>query len=168
MSFEAQLQVGRLGESKIAQWLIGRGFNVLPAYEIEISHGKGPRVFTAEGGIISPDLLAFNRKKTVWIEAKHKSAFTWHRRTSTWQTGIDRRHWLEYLRVAGLVDWPVWILFLHEPGCAAKDTPPGMVSPSGLFGNDIRKLRQSVDHEHENWGPSGMVYWKMGDLIRLE
>jgi len=40
MSFESSLQEGLLGESVIVRWLNKKGCHVLPAYEIEQSHGK--------------------------------------------------------------------------------------------------------------------------------
>lgn len=154
-----------MGESRIARWLNQKGYEVFPAYEIELDHGKGPRLFCSDGlRLILPDLLAFNAKSARWIEAKTKSAFTWHRLSRSWQTGIDRRHWRDYLEVAKKTPFEIWILFLHKPNQSAKDTPPGLVSPSGLFGNTIEKLNANIDHEHENHGPSGMVYWQSNTL----
>jgi hypothetical protein len=164
MSFAQSLETGLIGEGEISKWFTGRGYVVLPAYEVEMSHGKGPRIFSAHGQLIAPDLLVFNSEKVFWIEAKTKSAFTWHRISGSWQTGIDRRHWHDYLKVNVITPFPIWILFLHRPGNVAKDTPEGMVSPSGLFGNTIESLELSVDHEHENHGPSGMVYWRRDSL----
>lgn len=168
VSFSERLQTGLLGEGEIARWFNDKGYAVLPAYEVEMNNGKGPRIFTAEGSLISPDLLVFNSRKVFWIEAKTKSAFTWHRASQTWQTGIDRKHWSHYLQVAQRTPWPVWILFLHRPGSIAKDTPEGMTSPCGLFGNTIEKLNANIHHEHENHGPSGMVYWTIGALRKLD
>lgn len=167
MSFHEQLQTGLIGEGRISRWLIGRGNMVLPAYEVETHHGKGPRLFTEEGPIISPDLLVFGNNGVRWIEAKTKSAFTWHRISQTWQTGIDRRHWREYLRVAMITPFQVWLLFLHCPNGLAKDTPDGLTSPTGLFGNTIEKLNATIHHEHENHGPSGMVYWDLSSLRKI-
>ena len=167
-AFDQQLKTGRIGEGIIANWFIGRGYCVLPAYEIEIPTGKGPRLFTSEGGIISPDMLVFNQNKIFWIEAKTKSAFTFYRKTWTFQTGIDKRHWNEYLKIQDFINWPIWLLFFHKKGNLAKDTPEGMVSPYGLFGNDINKLRHTIDHPSDNWGNSGMVYWNKDDLILID
>lgn len=47
----------------------------------------------------------------------------------------------------------------HHP-----ETPCGMESPHGLFGNEINTLKNCVDHEHKNHGPSGMVYWRVESL----
>ena len=166
-TFTEKLEVGRIGENIIAKWFINRGFNVLPAYEIEVPTGKGPRIFTATGGIISPDMLVFNHDKIFWIEAKTKSAFTWHRISRTFQTGIDKRHWEDYLKIQSIVNWPIWLIFWHKPGLLAKDTPPGMISPSGLFGNDINILKNKIHHSHDNHGSSGMVYWTHDSFILL-
>jgi hypothetical protein len=169
MSFEQQLREGLMGEGMIARWLNAKGWNVLPAYEVEVAHGKAPRFFTAEAGaLVTPDMLTLRGAQIWWVEAKTKSAFTWHRLTGTWQTGIDRRHWYEYLKVAEVTTFPVWLLFLHKPGQVAKDTPPGMASPTGLYGEEIQALRQCIDHESELHGPSGMVYWRMDDLRVLD
>jgi len=168
MSFESQLQTGLLGEGEIARHLIKHGYHVLPAYQIEVDHNKGPRLYTADGNLIAPDLLAFSSGRVLWVEAKTKSAFTWHRSSATWQTGIDRRHWLHYVEVDERTPWPVWIFFLHRKGLIAKDTPFGMISPSGLFGNTVFKLKTTIHHEHENHGPSGMVYWTVDALRKIE
>ena len=168
VSFDESLREGLLGEGLITRWLNSRGWNVLPAYEIEVQSGKGPRLFSAKlGKLIAPDLLVFNESGFYWVEAKTKSAFTWHRITKTFQTGIDRRHWLDYIQVGQTTGVPVWLMFLHRPGSYAKDTPDGMVSPSGLYGQEIDKLRDTIDHEHANHGPSGMVYWQESALKKI-
>ena len=166
MSFERSLCEGILGESIIVRWLNRQGCHVLPAYEIEQSHGKGPRLYTAKQQLISPDLLCWNGHEQFWIEAKTKSAFTWHRLSETWQTGIDRRHWHHYQKVEETMGIPVWLLFLHKPGNLAKDTPEGMQSPHGLYGESLAKLKDNVHHEHSNHGSSGMVYWELETLTK--
>lgn len=168
MKFVEALNEGLLGESEITKWLNSRGWDVLPAYEVEIDRGKGPRLFTANHGtLITPDLLIFKNADIIWVEAKTKSAFTWHRKTASWQTGIDKRHWEDYQAVNMLYEFPLWLFFLHKPGTDAKDTPEGAVSPTGLYGQEIGLLEQSVDHKHENHGPSGMVYWREESLRKL-
>jgi len=164
MSFAASLDYGRAGESAIAMWLRRRGFCVLPVYEKILDDHKGPQLYTAKSSLIAPDLLAFNTDKVLWIEAKHKTAFTWHRITQRWVTGIDQVHYLDYCQVAAQTPWPVWLLFLHEGG-QAKDSPPN--SPAGLFGNALSYLQKHENHRHDNWGRGGMVYWWHGDLKRI-
>lgn len=168
MSFDESLKEGKLGEGLIARWLLSRGWDLLPAYEIELEHDKGPQLYTAKHGkLIAPDFLGLKDPKISWIEAKTKSAFTWHRKTQTFQTGIDRRHWLEYVVVRETTKLPLWIFFLHKPGNNAKDTPFGMISPSGLYVQSLDKLCTTIDHEHDNHGNSGMVYWQESVLRKI-
>lgn len=164
MSFRQNLKMGRLGESLIAKWFNRRGFTVLPVYEIEINTGKGPQLFTPAQQLIAPDIFIFRADDCYWIEAKHKTAFSWHRISSQWVTGIDLRHYQDYCKVDEVTPWPVWLLFLHKGG-QAKDSPPN--SPAGLFGNTLEHLREHENHRSEKWGHSGMVYWSINDLKLL-
>jgi hypothetical protein len=168
--FDALLAAGRVGESAISKWLQGRGHMVFPAYEIEKAAGKGPQLFSATGDLVLPDLLAFRAGKIQWFEAKHKTCFTWHRISSRWVTGIDLRHYGEYLEVADRTALPVWVLFLHpksQPSEAdlGHGCPPEC--PTGLFGNDIAILTGCESHRSDRHGKSGMVYWAHDSLRRL-
>lgn len=167
-SFDRRLQEGKAGESLIARWLQRRGYSVLPAYEIEQPQFKGPRIFSAQRNLVAPDWLAFGCPKgearAFWCEAKSKAAFTWHRLSQTYQDGIDKCHWLDYLELRRRMPWPLWLLFLHAPGGLAKDNPPGKVPPSGLFGGEIRRLAGCIHHQSDRWGSGGMVYWRCEDL----
>ena len=156
MNFHEQLAIGKAGESAIAKWLIRQGNSVLPVYEKIINEGKGPQLFTGIGGLVAPDLFAFSKSgKMYWVEAKHKTAFSWWRKGKVFETGIDLCHYRDYLQVAERTGARVAILFLHKGG-QAKDSPP---SPSGLYGNNIDVLSQHESHRHGGWGRSGMVYW---------
>ena len=162
MTFAQKLQMGKTGESIIAKWMNRRGFSVLPVYEIEQGKFKGPALYSVDAQLIAPDMLAFKPDgKAIWVEAKTKSAFTWHRKTERWATGIDLRHYEDYLQVQAVSPWPVWLLFLHFPG-TAKDSPEGC--PTGLFGNSIAYLSKHENHRHANGGRAGMVYWAYEDL----
>lgn len=170
--FERKLAVGKIGESLIARWLRSRGNYVLPVYEIEMNQGKGPQLFPpitggiVSAGIIAPDLLAFKQTGDVfWIEAKHKSAFTPHRKSGgTLTTGIDLHHYRQYVQLLAESPWPIWLLFLHR-GRSAANCPEN--TPTGLFGNDLKYLAENVHHTHDNWGKSGMVYWAIDSLIKM-
>lgn len=168
MSFAANLGYGKAAEGLIANWFRKRGWAVLPVYEKTIDEGKGPQIFLPQRELIAPDLLVFrcqkNNAKTYWVEAKHKTAFSWHRLTRRWVTGIDLRHYRDYCQVDDMTPWPVWLLFLHDGG-QAKDSPED--SPAGLFGNKLASLRRDENHRSPNWGHSGMVYWTLGSLIKL-
>ena len=169
MRFADKLEAGRgrAGETAIARWLIARGHSVLPVYEKIIEDGKGPQLFSASGGLVAPDLVAFKDGRVLWIEAKHKTAFTWWRIGQVFETGIDLRHYLDYLKVREKSGCPVFLLFLHKGG-QAKDSP---LSPDGLYGNDLSVLAAHESHRDPRWGRSGMVYWTRrvdgGPLVRL-
>lgn len=164
VAFRERLGVGQAGESVIARWLQRRHHTVLPVYEKILDTGKGPQLFLPAGSLIAPDMLVYKGGRVQWVEAKHKAAFTWHRLTQRWVTGIDLRHYKDYCKVMECGPWPVWLLFLHRGG-QAKDSPA--VSPSGLFGNALSYLMQHENHRSENWGSGGMVYWSIDSLIKM-
>ena len=154
-NFDSQYSYGKVTESAIAKWLAKKGYAILPAYEI-IDDKKGPRLFLLNKKLVIPDILAIKPSYILWVEAKHKNAFTWHRITNKWTTGIDLKHYEDYIQVTKITNLPIWLLFLHD-GKQAKDSPPN--SPAGLFGNALDILIKTENHRHSNWGLSGMVYW---------
>jgi hypothetical protein len=166
--FTQSLQRGQLGESIIAKWCIARGNSVLPVYEKEIDNGKGPRFFTPEGQFVAPDM--FVMPSMHWVEAKHKSVFTWHRKSGRWVTGIDMNHYAQYQRVQQVTRRPVWLLFLHRSSQPdTRDMAHGCPAtcPTGLFGGSLKNLMRNVNHTHDNWGRHGMVYWAAETLKLL-
>lgn len=164
MSFSRTLRYGQAGESAIAQWFRYKGYAVMPVYEKILDTGKGPQLFLPnDKRLIAPDMFVFNAGNAWWIEAKHKTAFTWHRKTNRWVTGIDLHHYQHYLEVNSTTPWDVWLLFLQRGG-QAKDSPQN--SPAGLFGDTLDRLSHTENHRHSNWGKSGMVYWAY-DSLRL-
>ncbi|MBU2843553.1 hypothetical protein [Acidithiobacillus thiooxidans] len=166
MSFAETLATGKTGESIIARHYLSLGYSVLPIYEKTENEFKGPVLFTPNSEpLIAPDMLVFKGNRVLWIEVKYKSAFTWHRISQKWTTGIDLHHYNQYLKVQqSRPEWEVWILFLHRAGLIAKDTPEGMTPPTGLFGNSIKFLQAHENHRHANHGKSGMVYWGLDAL----
>lgn len=162
-SFHAQYGIGKTAESGISLWLQSRGWSVVPVYEKAENEYKGPQVFSASRRLVAPDMFVFKGPQVMWVEAKRKSAFTWHRKTGCFVTGIDRHHYHDYLELQKSSTLPLWIMFLQDGG-QAKDSPP---SPAGLFGNEIGYLSQHIHHEHDNWGRHGMVYWEIDALRRL-
>lgn len=165
MGFSDSLSYGKIAESYIAKYFLNKGYSVLPIYEKQIHEGKGPQLFIGDQAIIGTDMLVFNNDKVFWIEAKHKTAFSWHRNTSRWVTGIDLRHYEHYIKIQEYTNWPVWIMFFHKGG-KAKDSPDE--SPKGLFGNDLKVLIKTENHRRDKWGNSGMVYWAVDKLMLIE
>ncbi len=168
--FDRGLAFGQAGESRIARWLMGRGVALLPVYDVEKENGKGPRVFSQWWRLIAPDLLVFSTGRLIWAEAKHKSRFTWYENGRRWQTGIDQRHWGDYLCVRDELGLPLWLLFLHELSTPSRDDIARGCEPecpTGLFGGDSSKLERLIDHKWPRHGPSSMVYWNAEDLRLL-
>lgn len=177
MSFERKLETGKVAEGLIAAWLQSRGNAILPAYEIEKSVGKGPQLFSARGEFVAPDMLSFTANGIHWVEAKHKTHFTWHRNTRRWTTGIDLRHYGEYLQVEKQTQLPVWLMFYHsESRPSDEDRKYGcqLECPTGLFGGKLFDLVVAVNHQSPHFDPSrvgmvghgrsGMVYWAVDSL----
>jgi hypothetical protein len=160
-SFSDQLENGKVGESLVAQWLKTKGYHILPIYEIADKQYKGPALYCCDGhDLVAPDMAVFRNGKVSFIEVKYKTGFSWYRKMNAWVTGIDSRHYDEYLKMRGLLAFPLWILFLQKGG-SEKDSGE---SPSGLFGNEIDMLSKTISHRSERWGASGMVYWNIKDL----
>lgn len=169
--FERQLAFGQIAESEISKWIIARGGYVLPVYDVEYDTGKGPRIFGAGRQIVAPDLIVFSHGGVSWIEAKHKTVFSWHRISGRWVTGIDLHHYRQYLEVLEIAEWPVWLLFLHRCSAPSPDDSRYPCCPQecpvGLFGGPLTVLRDKENHRSGKWGRSGMVYWSNRVLTRL-
>jgi hypothetical protein len=170
--FAANLAFGKIAESLIAKWLIRKGIGVLPVYEKELDHGKGPQLFTNIGSFVAPDICAIKWGEPLWIEAKHKSVFTWYRngRPPRWETGIDLNHWQDYIKATKFSGWQTFLLFLHEESTPdERDRKWGCPEqcPVGLFGHRISYLIKHVSHTSPNWGRHGMVYWAQSNLLFL-
>jgi hypothetical protein len=178
--FAANLAVGKVGESIISRYMQARGNAVLPVYEIEKSQGKGPQLFSVGKQFVAPDMLVFTANGAMFIEAKHKTVFTWHRSSQQWTTGIDIRHYGDYLRVAKETRLPVWLAFFHSEstpsdGDRAFGCPESC--PTGLFVGDLFSLVTCENHRSKPYdqsragfvghGKSGMVYWAASDLRLL-
>ncbi len=141
----------------------------MPVYQIEKHTGKGPQLFTDHCELIAPDMLIVDT--VTWIEAKHKTVFSWHRKTKKWVTGIDLKHYQHYRDVSVISSWPVWILFLHQneiPALKDRGHNSPEKCPVGLFGGSLDILVKNESHQTpplnavdnvKGHGKSGMVYW---------
>lgn len=167
---KAAYTFGKIAETYIALWLRRtRGWSILPIYEKEIDEGKGPRFFTPDREIVAPDILAMKGKSVRWIEAKHKSVFTWYRKSpqeDKWQTGIDAHHFFEYCRIAEHSPHEVWLLFLHSSD-EARDYNGGRPSPTGLYGNNLLAIAALAEVRLDTTQNRELAYWHRTDLIQL-
>lgn len=162
--FAVNLAFGRIAESKISEWLQKCGNVVSDMTNTKGLPGTGPRVFTKFGALVTPDFLVAKGGRANWVEAKHKSAFTWYRKKRRWVTGIDISKYEHYRRVRDGSGIPLWLLFLQESG-QAKDSAP---SPYyGLFGQDLAVLEKTASHRDTLPGHPPMIYWARESLILL-
>lgn len=171
-TFHENLQFGKAAESAIANYLRRQGNSILPVYEVLEGNYKGPRLFSLNNDLVAPDMLGFNKNRVYWVEAKNKSVFSWHRKSEKWVTGIDKCHWIDYLKIKEQHNIALWIMFLHmnaiprqgdiEKGCPHE-------CPIGLFGGEIDALEKVRSHWHPNWGKRGMgmVYWAHENLQKI-
>lgn len=167
--------MGRLGENVVARFLRARGNSILPIRDIDTGDFmKGPRLLAPEGmELVSTDWLVFGPEgKSCWIEVKTKSRWTWHRKTTCWNTGIDQHYLDHYVNIARRSSIPVWLVFLHledSPSMTDLDSGAPAHCPTGLFVGEVLHLVKegAVHHTHPNWGKGGMVYWAAEALKQL-
>jgi hypothetical protein len=161
--FGKNLKWGQVGESKVSVFFQQMGYSVLPVYEKIVDEGKGPQVYQLGQSLVAPDSLVFNGTKAFWVEAKMKTSFSLHRITGNMVTGIDLRHYKDYVELDGSSPWDVWITFLHLGGKergSAEETEPG------LFTNNISTLSRCENHRSTKWA-GGMVYWAKQSLVKI-
>lgn len=170
--FKEKLAMGQAGESKIARYLRRKGNSVLPVYEKEIDTGKGPMLFIPDGSLVAPDMLVIPQGARIeWVEAKHKSVFSWYRKGEYWCTGIDIHHFEQYQQVQNVSDRRIWLYFLHERSTpSAADLAHGCPAecPTGLFAGSLAYLSRNESHRSPNHGKGGMVYWAFSVLQVVE
>jgi hypothetical protein len=161
------LAFGKIAETYIALWLRRIcGYSILPIYEKEIHDGKGPRFFTPNSELIAPDMLVMRGRGIKWIEAKHKTVFTWYRKAQQWQTGIDERHFNQYCEIAKRFSYPVWLLFLHASS-EAKEYNGWRPSPTGLYAGELRSIASLAKIRLDTSQNKRLAYWNRSDLQEL-
>jgi hypothetical protein len=141
-----------------------------------VSHNSGDNEWytpaeyiEAAVSVMATDMFVFNHDSALWIEAKTKTVFSWYRISRQWETGIDLRHYRDYLRIDDSTQWPVWLIFLHTQAQPdARDVPYCPAScPTGLFDHKLSVLRNRESHCSDRHGTSGMVYWGVESLHKL-
>lgn len=172
--FQDKLAEGVIGEGIIARWLRARGHCVLPAYEKVIDDQKGPRLYTPSQKLVAPDMLVFRGGNQLWIEAKTKTRFSWYARGGYFVTGINERHFLDYVEVERETGLSVWLLFLHRYADTwavdvQKWGAPALC-PTGLY---ACSLSTAESHRANDGRGVPMIYWafsvlrKLADLVDL-
>lgn len=171
-TFKENLVTGQFTEVQIAKWLRqSKGYSVLPVYEIEGGEFKGPRFFGPSNELIAPDILAMKGGEIRWIEAKHKTVFSWRGIGGYWETGVDKYHFDSYQQIAIQHPFPVWILFLHKSDKTDKKDLDRWVNaprtcPTGLYAGSLPYLDKHKRYDAKQ-GKGGMFYWRHEHLQLL-
>jgi hypothetical protein len=154
--FEQSLWVGENGEKLIAGFWLSRASSVMRVDPNSL------RLRTPDGLLTQPDMFIF--PELLWIEAKRKNAWTWHRNSRCWTDGIDFHHYQDYCRVQECTWRPVIVMFLHlsaTPDQRDLDAGCEPQCPTGLFGIKVdRPPHHDSCKEEPNGSKSGMVYWE--------
>jgi hypothetical protein len=165
-SFPERFSYGREAEYKVLRWLNSKGWS---AFQIELDKEKeklkkGPRLQTPSAEYILPDIQAYKKTQTLWVEVKHMEAFTWHRKTQKWVTGFSYYLYKNYCKINDISPFKVYLFFIQENGFA-KDSP--LTPDSGLFINSLDKLRGRENHVWlGNENNKAMIYWSIDRLIK--
>jgi hypothetical protein len=195
-NFQETLARGLHFENTIAQWLLTKNYCISPAYEKVENNHKGPRLLIPGKELVLPDMMIMQPQlpqastsegfalqesilqesilpQVCWVEAKSKSVFTWYRKFSCWESGIDTYYLNQYTQVQEATGLPVWIIWYQEAGKTSQYNPEGRTSPSGMYGQSLSYLLEHISHQYQgkndySHGGEGMTYWNIKDLQILE
>jgi hypothetical protein len=106
---------GRSGEKIVARLLQRRGWFVVPSYDYSGEDGdKAPIMQGTTQSFVIPDLDVAQAGRRIWVEVKTKACANLHRKTKTYEHGIDLRHYQHYCRVQEETATPVWLFVFEE------------------------------------------------------
>jgi len=158
MSFEDRLEHARRVEQDVAAWLMRRNWLVLPVYDYSGQQDdKAPKLQAARrrDSLVAPDLLAARGGAHLWFEVKWKAAATLHRKTDTLETGLNLRHWRDYVAIKRESGADVWIVFVHE-------------AEAEIRAAEVSQLARSARiYDGAKMGRGGMVFFPYRQIKRL-
>jgi hypothetical protein len=167
---------GIAGESVAAAWLQEKGYHLQPAYETLGLDFKGPRIFGPDRPFVAPDLWCVIRRAGqtagLYAEVKTKTHFTWYGKGARFETGIDERHYLDYLALQEAVGLPVHMVFLHTTNQAWGEDVRRWAAPEivggGLFWGRLDALQPYTRSAlmQQRGAEKPMVYWPRDALRR--
>jgi hypothetical protein len=138
---------GREAEQRVAAWLQGRGWYIIPSYDYSGEHGdKAPKIQGAAEGIVLPDLGIARAGQMKWAEVKAKAGPTFTVTTHTYDHGIGYRKWQHYRRVQQETGCHVWLFIVEE--CTQL-----------LLAESLDKLGDGRLYDDNKMDPGGMVFW---------
>lgn len=115
-SFEEKLAFGKEGEHEVGDYFLSRGYSLLPLYQF--TDDLAPKVFYEGTAAISPDIFVSGDNGTFWVEVKTKNR--WIKYNGVLETGLNERHYLEYLKIKNKTALPLYVIFNHK-----EDNPNG-------------------------------------------
>lgn len=157
-TFADQLNFGREIEKCVSRWLMKRGESILPVYDYSgLAEDKAPKLTNlhSSDSLVLPDLLGFRMGRGMWFEVKFKDSANFTRITGRLETGISKRLWDQYWRVAAISGLPVWLIFAHKKENEIRAGSLGMLQHKCRF------------YEGGKMGRCGMVFFPYDSLILL-
>lgn len=129
MNFEdtEEYKMGREAEEEWLSYMARKGFFAFPAYGADgtDNKSKAPKVWTPNGKIIAPDVIAIDRDgKAVWLEVKAKSCpgYRYFGQHKGWEHGVDNRLFNEYGKINKVS--PVFLVVKELMTLPADDFEP--------------------------------------------
>ena len=107
ISFKDQLQFGQEFEDKFAQWLIKKGWHVIPKY-LYVKEGAPLLIGDIESYCV-PDIDASKKGNRIWVECKRKKRMFKHP-----ATGYPLSNHKSYKKVQKITGSNVFIVFWDE------------------------------------------------------
>jgi hypothetical protein len=117
LEFRTKLDAAREWEKRLAAWVRGLGYYVIPTYDFSgVGESKAPKLLAPPGSqdLVLPDLLCWKDGRSRWLECKWKTEASFYRKGGYLTTGISTRLWSHYERVEKLTSSEVVLAFLHE------------------------------------------------------
>ncbi len=155
-NFREQLAFGKEGEHEIANYLISKGYAILPLYQFD--DDIAPKIFHISGNITAPDLFVSGNKKALFVEVKTKNR--WVTYVKIKETGIDEKLYYDYKKVHINTGLPLFIIFNHKE-----------IEPIGYFYIDIltpyNRIWNGINETDGRKISKSMVFWRYDQLTKI-
>jgi hypothetical protein len=149
MSFAEFLEIGRKSERAVAFAQRLKSYMLVPLADINnqiLAKGGAPRMCDGFGSaIVLPDFAVIGFGRIFPLEVKGKSTATLHKKTGTWEHGVDLRNY-EHYRAFARASGQKLILAIHE----------------GKTGEILAASLDRLGEPRAYYGETGhppMVYW---------
>lgn len=155
-SFEEKLAFGKEGEHEVGEYFMKLGYSLLPLYQF--TEDIAPKIYSEVETIISPDIFISGKEKAFWVEVKTKNRWINYNRIR--ETGLNKRHYDEYIKIRHNTKLPVYVVFNH------KDD-----NPTGFYFIDIivpyHRIWDGINCATNRRVSPPLVLWKFEALTRI-